>query len=106
MKITPSLLGSLIALSLSGCNSSDDSNSTVSTSTIKAIDGYLANASVYIDRNSNNIADENEFVGVTSERGELTINSSQLTHPIIIKAIAGQTYDLDKGGRLTLLPLN
>ena len=101
MKITPSLLGSLIALSLSGCNSSDDSNSTVSTSTIKAIDGYLANASVYIDRNSNNIADENEFVGVTSERGELTVNSSQLTHPIIIKAIAGQTYDLDKGGRLT-----
>lgn len=105
-----SLLAASMALALSGCGGSD-SNATTSGTTlpadnskavIKAIDGYLVDAEVYIDRNNNGIADSGELLpSLTDANGEITITADDTKYPVIVRAVAGKTYDTDKGGRIT-----
>ena len=101
---------SIIALFGCGGGSSDNSGNgggttpdpVPSTVTVKAIDGYLADAEVWIDLNNNlKIDPTDRYIGLTDTSGEIKVDASYGDHPVIVKAIAGQTYDQDTGGRLT-----
>ncbi|MEC7939551.1 MAG: hypothetical protein VX212_03060, partial [Pseudomonadota bacterium] len=63
--------------------------------TYRAIDGYLGSAEVYVDRNSNMEADNDEYIGLTSNSGEILIKKSDSDYDIIVRIIAGQTTDSD-----------
>lgn len=97
----------LTLVTLFGCGGSDSSSGdttppvvTPTTMTIKAIDGYLVNAEVYLDTNGNNKIDGTDtYVGLTDTNGEIKITTEEL-HPVIVRAIAGFTYDQDTGGRI------
>jgi len=103
------LLAASVALALTGCGGSDSNSSNGNTApventqaVIKAIDGYLVDAEVYIDRNKNGVADSGEKISsLTNAKGEVTISAADTKFPVIVRAIAGKTYDTDKGGRLT-----
>ena len=102
-----STLSITIALILAGCggNDSDGTSSSDGTSdagkSITAIDGYLSAADVYVDRNENTVADTDEYLGLTDDSGVFVIPESDSEYDVIIKAIAGQTSDSDKAGKLT-----
>ncbi|WP_434996459.1 hypothetical protein ACRZ5S_07210 [Vibrio scophthalmi] len=94
-----SLCAALIIISLSGCGGSSDSDSTSDNHVLKAIDGYLIGAEVYIDRNNNGRADANEkLASLTNDSGEITIPNADKQFKVIIRAVAGETRDSDKGG--------
>ncbi|MGR5147890.1 hypothetical protein ACQKP8_15255 [Photobacterium alginatilyticum] len=103
------LLAASVALALTGCGGSDNNSGNANTApsaateaVIKAIDGYLVDAEVYIDRNKNGAAESEEKISaLTNEKGEVTISAADTQFPVIVRAIAGKTYDTDKGGRLT-----
>ncbi|KJF84926.1 hypothetical protein [Photobacterium leiognathi] len=98
----------LATLTLTGCN--DDSSSAPETGTstpdnsaitIKAIDGYLANAEICIDRNNNNACDTDEKLTVkTDKNGEAKISKEDAKFNIIVSAKASVTSDSDKSGKL------
>ena len=111
-----SVLASTITLALAGCNSNSsststsdsgttgtgDSGSTGGAYTLQAIDGYLVNAEVYADIDQNGtLSDSDKMLGTTGENGTFTVESDYKDYPVIIKAIAGQTFDTDKAGTLT-----
>ncbi|WP_237667937.1 hypothetical protein [Vibrio toranzoniae] len=103
-----SVLASTIALTLAGCNSensstgTDGSSSTSGAYTLQAIDGYLVNAEVYADIDQNGtLSDSDVMLGTTGENGTFTVESDYKDYPIIIKSIAGQTFDTDTAGTLT-----
>ncbi|MEZ9027549.1 hypothetical protein AB6D88_12105 [Vibrio cyclitrophicus] len=103
-----SVLASTIALALAGCNSdgsstgTGDSSSASGAYTLQAIDGYLVNAEVYADIDQNGtLSDSDKVLGTTGENGTFTVESDYKDYPIIIKAIAGQTFDTDTAGTLT-----
>ncbi|MEZ9324205.1 hypothetical protein AB4149_05015 [Vibrio cyclitrophicus] len=103
-----SVLASTIALALAGCNSdgsstdTSDSSSASGAYTLQAIDGYLVNAEVYADIDQNGtLSDSDKMLGTTGENGTFTVESDDKDYPIIIKAIAGQTFDTDTAGTLT-----
>ena len=103
-----SVLASTIALALAGCNSdgsstgTGDSSSASGAYTLQAIDGYLVNAEVYADIDQNGtLSDSDKMLGTTGENGTFTVESDYKDYPIIIKAIAGQTFDTDTAGTLT-----
>lgn len=61
-------------------------------------DGYLAFATVFLDKNNNDQLDENEVPTQTDENGSFTlsIDSADIgNYPIVAHAIAGTTYDTD-----------
>ncbi|WCE28793.1 hypothetical protein [Vibrio sp. SCSIO 43137] len=98
------LLAAMLTSVLVGCgsdsNTATDENSA--TTTIKAIDGYLVNAEVYVDRNNNGEPEADEkLASNTGENGEIALSRSDSQYPVIVRAIAGSTYDKDKAGRLT-----
>jgi hypothetical protein len=73
---------------------------TVSISGV-AIDGYLQNALVFLDRNGNLVLDSGEPSTRTFTDGSfnLQVNEADLgNYPIVVKAVAGETVDLDKPG--------
>ncbi len=97
-----------ISLAMTGCGGgSDDSGinscgTDATTYKVQIKDGYLVDAEVYVDRNKNGVADANEKVtALTDEQGYITLPVEDKEYPIIARAIAGKTYDTDKGGRLT-----
>lgn len=94
------LIATLVATLISACGGSDDS--TVATQkTLKAIDGYLIGAEVYVDRNKNGKADADEKLAqLTDESGNIAIPSADAGYDVIVKAIAGKTRDSDKGGTI------
>ncbi|MBY6199111.1 hypothetical protein [Vibrio hangzhouensis] len=99
-------LAMAISMAMTGCGGgSDDSNSggvEGSTYKVQIKDGYLVDAEVYVDRNNNGVADADEKVtALTDEQGYITLSAEDKEYPIIARAIAGKTYDTDKGGRLT-----
>jgi hypothetical protein len=105
-----SLLAVAVSLALTGCGGSDESGSSTTssttksptTTTVKVIDGYLVNAEVYVDRNDNGKPESDEKLdGLTNTSGEITLDNSDTQYGLIIRAIAGKTYDQDKAGRLT-----
>ncbi|XNJ86498.1 hypothetical protein AB6C47_002005 [Vibrio cyclitrophicus] len=103
-----SVLASTITLALAGCNSdgsstdTSDSSSASGAYTLQAIDGYLVKAEVYADIDQNGtLSDSDKMLGTTGENGTFTVESDDKDYPIIIKAIAGQTFDTDTAGTLT-----
>lgn len=92
-----------VSLILTGCGGSDsgDASSTSGSALQRqALDGYIVNAEVYVDRNSNNIAEDTEIIGTTDSQGKFTISEADAEFPIIVRAVAGKSYDTDKGGKL------
>lgn len=84
---------------LSGC-SSDSSDSTSSATTIsgKVADGYLVNATVFLDRNVNYRLDNGEPSTTTDTNGAytLTLDAGDIgKYPIVALAIKGVTVDKD-----------
>ena len=91
-------LAASIALALTACGGSGGSDSG-SDSTITAIDGYLANAELWVDENDNFMLDEGDTQLETNsdENGQFTLTADQQGHAVFIKAIAGETIDSVRG---------
>lgn len=102
-----SLLSLAIAAALSGCGGSDNSQYTSSTKSlsIKAIDGYLQYADVWLDLDGDNIQDSNEPSAVSDGTGSASLDVSRIANPtryrVLVKATAGKTIDLDTGTTVT-----
>lgn len=80
-----SLLAASIALVLSGCGDGDD------TYSITAIDGYLANADIYVGEKCDTKA------GVTDANGIANLNQQYMGLKLCVMAVKGQTIDSDRG---------
>ncbi|WP_318438211.1 hypothetical protein [Photobacterium leiognathi] len=90
MTKTKLYLAMAAALTLTACgggSSSEEASPTetvttekeVTTKEYKAIDGYLVNADIYVDRNKNKIADEDEKLDqVTGEEGQFSLDEAEL----------------------------
>lgn len=64
----------------------------------KAADGYLASALVCLDLNANLKCDSDEPNAITDNQGNFTLEATaeqKAAHSVVVKAIAGQTIDLD-----------
>ncbi len=100
----------LLAVGLvSGCGGGSDSAMTNQNSVGKSViagtvaDGYLVNATVFLDRNKNYQLDSDETFTTTKGDGSYTFkidatdldSNGKLKYPVVALAIAGQTYDLD-----------
>ncbi|WP_063647712.1 putative Ig domain-containing protein [Aliivibrio fischeri] len=100
-----SLLAASVALALVGCGGSDGGSDT-NTGTpsaggiiITAIDGYLHNAEIWVDKDGNlaNGCELNTEI-VTNKDGKATISKTDFAGMnVCIKAIAGKTIDTDRG---------
>ncbi|MDF2152568.1 hypothetical protein [Vibrio sp. CAU 1672] len=89
---------------LSGCgsDSSDEAQAPGSPYEVKAIDGYLSNAKVWLDINQNSIHDPSTEPYTMSGSGGLAVlqvtgDIDPTQYPVIVQAIAGQTIDEDLG---------
>lgn len=84
---------------LAGCGGGGGSTQSTSTSVSGAVaDGYLAGATVFMDKNSNYQLDAGEPMTTTNANGAYTliINSANMgKYPIVAMAIKGQTIDKD-----------
>jgi len=103
------LLLALAVASLSSCGGSDNGGgpapkptpvtpSETPTFSGKAADGYLASALVCLDLNSNLKCDSDEPNAITDEQGNYTLEATteqKAAYSVVVKAIAGQTIDLD-----------
>jgi len=72
-----------------------DIDTDTETYTLTAIDGYLSDAEIYIDRNKDGIADDDELTGTTDSNGEIELDIEAADYPVIVRAIAGTTKDSD-----------
>ncbi|MGL6312719.1 hypothetical protein [Vibrio sp. WXL103] len=95
-------LGLTSAITLVGCDGGSSSSSPTpvsNTYSVKAIDGYLRNAKVWLDINPNYIHDEGEPSAYTGEGGLAELDVSDiddyLEHQLVVHAIAGETIDED-----------
>ena len=82
---------------IAGCGSSGTSPSTVSIAG-KVADGYLAKATVFMDKNSNYQMDAGEPFAMTDANGaySMTINAADIgKYPIVAMATKGVTIDMD-----------
>ncbi|UOE82508.1 hypothetical protein LTQ03_17425 [Vibrio splendidus] len=97
------VLGLTASAGLVGCFDDPDSDSSNNTSSysVTAIDGYLRNASVWLDLNSNYVLDNGEPTATSGEGGVAELNVSGIDnpsqYPVVVQAIAGQTIDEDQG---------
>jgi hypothetical protein len=94
---------------ISGCGGGSDSAMTNQNSVGKSViagtvaDGYLVDATVFLDKNKNYQLDPDETFTTTKGDGSYTLNidatdldsNGKLKYPVVALAIAGQTYDLD-----------
>ena len=99
MKFNPILLAfGLIPLTGCGGGGGDD-NTTTSTYTVKAIDGYLRNAQVWLDIDGDYQLDNDEPSALTGEGGSAELDVTNISSPeqysVVVKTIAGQTIDED-----------
>ncbi len=93
------LISAMIA-GVVGCGSDSNDSAQASAKAVTAIDGYLVGAEVYVDRNDNGIADDNELIGSTNDKGRVVVPASDAGYSRIVRAVAGVTIDTDKGGRV------
>ena len=88
-----------IALALTACGGSSDGSSGEANAKLTAIDGYLANAELWVDTNDNLTLDSDDTVlpEKSDEKGQFTLTAEQQGHAVFIKAIAGETIDSVRG---------
>lgn len=85
---------------LTACGGADnkDYQPKEKTLEVKAIDGYLKNAQVWLDLNGNGLLDSNEPTATTGAGGKAVLDVSSLKEPtskfpLMVRAIAGKTVD-------------
>ncbi|BFL85161.1 hypothetical protein LFREDSHE_36110 [Shewanella baltica] len=84
-------MASAIALVLSGCGGSDDTQVAEQTFQVKAIDGYLSNAEIWVgDTCSTKVA-------VTSADGTAELPVKYQDQKLCVKAVVNQTMDSSRG---------
>ncbi|WP_318520213.1 hypothetical protein [Photobacterium leiognathi] len=67
---------------------------------VKVIDGYLSNAEICVDKNTNNICEDDEILDtLTDENGQLEISEENRQYPLIANVIAGKSSDSDRVGK-------
>ncbi len=99
-------LGLTSTIALYGCG--DDSTSTGSsassdstTYSVKAIDGYLRGAQVWLDLNNNFVLDSGEPSATSGGGGVANIDTTGIDnpegYPLVVKSTAGETIDEDTG---------
>ena len=88
-----------IALALTACGGSSDGSSGEANAKLTAIDGYLANAELWVDTNDSLTLDSGDTVlsEKSDEKGQFTLTAEQQGHAVFIKAIAGETIDSVRG---------
>lgn len=101
MKIQFIALSAVLAL-LAGCGGGSTTSSTATTSSVSGAvaDGYLVNATVFLDKNFNYQFDVGEPSATTDANGAYTlqIDSADIgRYPIVALATQGVTVDLDSG---------
>ncbi len=100
-KLKIALTTSVIFLTV-GCGGGGENASPppqAQSTTIAVYDGLLTNALVCLDANNNQACDSEEFSLRTNELGvaEIPTNEYNSATPLIARAIAGETIDLDRG---------
>lgn len=81
---------------IAGCGSSGSTSGTSVSG--KVADGYLVNATVFLDKNNNYQLDADEISTTTDANGAYTLNVDPADvgkYPVVAMAIAGVTKDLD-----------
>lgn len=81
---------------IAGCGSSGSTSGTSVSG--KVADGYLVNATVFVDKNGNYQLDADEISTTTGANGAYTLNVDPADvgrYPIVAMAIQGQTIDMD-----------
>jgi len=94
---------SLSVALLSACGGSSSSSSATDPNndsvTISVIDGYLENAEIYVDSNSDGVADADEKLSATTDAdGNITISASDAEYDLIAQINGDQTLDSDGTG--------
>ncbi|MCX2761054.1 hypothetical protein OQJ65_19140 [Vibrio sp. Sgm 22] len=89
------LLAASIAMALVGCGSDSDSSSNPTTFSITAIDGYLANANVFVDSTQDGVCDLSQ--GKTDDKGQASLSLEHRNAVVCVNAVAGQTVDSNRG---------
>ena len=98
-----SLLSLAVSAILAGCGGGGDSTPTPEPKSlsVKAIDGYLKGAEVWLDINGNNALDSDEPYALSMEGGVAKLDVTQVANPaayrVLVKAIAGKTVDETTG---------
>ncbi|WP_305816598.1 hypothetical protein [Photobacterium leiognathi] len=113
MKLKPLIVAMGFAtVPLSGCGGGDSDGEISKTKdpipesavmsdvySIKAVDGYLRNAEVWLDINGNSLHDKNEPFAISKDGGVADLDVSGIDNPeqysVMVKAIAGKTVDED-----------
>ncbi|MFZ3421332.1 hypothetical protein [Vibrio harveyi] len=86
-----------IMVVLAACGS-DNSNNDRSSTTITALDGYLANAKVFVDSNNNMTLDSGDsLLGRTDNNGRFALSEEYQGSTIFVQSIAGETLDSYRG---------
>lgn len=95
----------VVAALTAGCGGSGGTPQATAVKTAisgKVADGYLANASVFLDKNGNYRLDQGEPSTVTDDRGGYTLSVDPQDvgkYAIVALAVKGQTVDLDNPGQ-------
>lgn len=100
-----SVLSLTIAALLAGCgggsNSNDSSLPVTKSLAVKAVDGYLKNARVWLDINGNGVLDSGEPTASSDASGTATLDVTAIADPaqyrVLVEAIAGTTTDVGDG---------
>lgn len=100
-------IASAAVVTLAGCGGGGSSSDAgaggggAESFSVTAIDGYLTNAEIYIDANSNAVLDNAELtagaIGSTDAQGKINVDNQYVDSDLLVRAVAGQTRDLDSG---------
>ena len=80
-------------LGLVGCGGSSNDYPEIITLEGRAIDGYLSDATVCVDTNRNRVCDQGEPSAQTDGAGNYSIQSSDITSPLVLQSTAN-TFDI------------
>ena len=101
MKLNPLVIafGLIPLVGCGGGSSSDTTSDETSTYSVKAIDGYLRNAQVWLDIDGDYQLDNDEPSALSGEGGATTLDVTGIDTPeqykVVVQAVAGQTIDED-----------
>mgnify|MGYP000107792157 CR=1 FL=1 len=103
MKLSRIYLSLFCVAAISACGGSSDTtaNSAAKTLDVQAIDGYLKDATVWLDVDGDYTQDAGEPSAQTDGTGKATLDVTAVDNPaqyrVLVKAIVGQTTDVGDG---------